>query len=1005
MFFKDGEEFKLPDIEERVLKFWADHDVFRRSVDARKEAKPFRFFEGPPTANGRPAIHHVLARAFKDVVLRYKTMRGYYVPRRAGWDTHGLPVELEVEKELGIKSKQEIEKFGIAQFNERAKASVWKYKDEWEKLTARVGFWLDFANPYVTYANDYVESLWWVFSQFAKKKLLKKSYKVVPWCPRCQTTLSSHELGQPGAYQLTKDPSVYVKFEIRNSKSETNSKNQTSEKLKTYLLVWTTTPWTLPANVAVAVNPKLTYTQYKVGGELLWSYDKPPVVNGVELEIVGRMSGRKLVGLQYEPFYDTKNQKNKKSKKQLHVVVAASFVETEQGTGLVHIAPAFGEDDFTIGVKMLKMRVEDIPMTVDEAGMVTADVPGKGKFIKQADRDILDDLRARGLLHHADTFEHEYPFCWRCSTPLLYFARLSWFVEMSRLRKKLLAENKKINWIPSHIQDGRFGEWLREVKDWAISRERYWGTPLPIWECEKCSAPRVVGSLADLDKFAYWSNKRRPLSEHNYPYNAQGELDVHRPYIDQIYLTCAKCKSRMRRVKEVADVWFDSGAMPYAQWHYPFENKDLVDSGAQYPADYIAEGMDQTRGWFYTLLAVAVALGRTVPYLNVISFGLLLDKNGQKMSKSKGNVVDPWAMFSKYGADVVRWHFYTINPPGEPKRFDEQDLLKASRRFFAIIYNSLVFLKTYGNVGGSKIEHQPSHVLDRWILARLEALVADVTTKLDAYEVGEAGRSIEGFVDDLSRWYIRRSRGRFREVESKKENVESGGRRGSDREQASATLRHILLRISKIIAPFTPFFAEALYQELRTHDARFAESVHLADFPLADETLIDAELIAQMDEVRRLATLGLAARASVKIKVRQPLKQLKVKSVKLKVTEELLKILKDEVNVKEIVFDAKIANEVELDTVITPELREEGLLREFVRIVQELRQTANYKQGERARLFAVIPPELQAVVEKNLAQFQAQTSLSVVEFKRAEKFDVESVTNFDGAEIWLAIRK
>ncbi len=1177
---KNLKQFNLPEIEEKVLKFWTEGDIFNKSVKQREGGKNFVFFEGPPTANGRPAIHHVLGRAFKDIILRYKTMRGYHVPRRAGWDTHGLPVEIEIEKELGLKSKQEIEKFGIAEFNERARASVWKYKDEWEKLTTRTGLWLDFKNPYITYDNAYVESLWWTFAEIAKRKLLKKSYRVAPYCPRCQTTLSSHELAQPGAYRKTADPSVYVKFKIKGRKNE-------------YLLVWTTTPWTLPSNVAVALNSGLTYTKYKAGDEYLWSYNAPPVNLGVEMEVVEKISGKKLIGLVYEPFYGV-IASNANKKGEFYRVLAADFVETEQGTGLVHIAPAFGEDDFRLVKEKLDIEAKEIPFTVEDNGRMKSGFPGAGKFVKEADKDIIADLSKRNLLWSAGTLEHEYPFCWRCSTPLMYFARSSWFIEMSRLRNDLLKENAKINWVPEYLKEGRFGEWLKEVKDWAISRERYWGTPLPIWECESCDAVKIAGSLNDLDKYAFSGNKffvmrhgeathnleetiaagpekgknksvltergifdvtsaaknikkekidfiiaspyhrikqtaeivarvagikkiiydkrigelncgifngrkiqdhkdffgGNPLSEftkappsgesladlkkrmfgfildinkqyagkkilivshgdplwilegaargmknedlmtldyiqpaefrklelHNYPYNIKGELDVHRPFIDEIYLKCAKCEARMKRVKEVADVWFDSGAMPFAQWHYPFENQKLIDGGAQlrraravglpteasgYPADYIAEGMDQTRGWFYTLLAVAVALGRKAPYKTVVSFGLVLDKNGVKMSKSKGNVLDPWAMFAKYGADVVRWHFYTINPPGEAKRFDEADLLKVFRRFFAIIYNSYIFLETYGTRGSSQMSDgkvEEKHVLDRWLLARMNETNRVVSEKLDRFEVGEAGRELEKFIDDLSRWYIRRSRRRFQKPEPR------------DLEAASRVLRNALIFIAKTMAPFTPFFAEALYRTLNKElgiTNNDQDSVHLRDWPELDKKMLDKDLLSAMESVRKFATLGLAERAAVGIKVRQPLQTLRIKNNEssIKHEEELLEILKDEVNVKEIVFGVKIEKEVELDTEITPQLREEGLVREFTRMVQGLRQDAGYKPGDGARLFVETTGEVLAVLNRNIALIKKETTLDSLEFKKVEKFDVEIVSEIDTIAVWVALKK
>ena len=653
--------FNLPEIEEEVLSFWKENQIFQKSIarrlnpGGRKKVRNFVFFEGPPTANGLPGVHHVLARVFKDIILRYKTMRGYVVSRRAGWDTQGLPVEIGVEKELGIKNKQGIEEFGIAKFNQRAKESVWKYKEDWEKMTERIGYWLDFKNAYVTYDNNYQETLWWIFKEIDKRKLLKKSRRVAPYCPRCQTVLSSHELGQPGAYRLTKDPSVFVKLKIK--------KNE-------FLLVWTTTPWTLPANAAVAVNPKLTYKKYRAENEYLWS------ASDLDLEEVDKKKGKDLVGWQYEPLYKNKGP---------HKVYAASFVSAEEGTGLVHIAPAFGEDDFNLMEG--KIKDEDIPVTIDDQGRVNKkDLPGFGKSAKLADKDIIADLEKRKLLYRQEIIEHEYPFCWRCSEPLLYMARSSWFIKMSKLRSDLQKENQKINWIPDYIKDGRFGNWLAEVKDWAISRDRYWGTALPIWECQKCDNVLVVGSLEEL--------KENSISG-GLPINLEGELDLHRPYVDEIKLRCSKCRGDMERVKDVADVWFDSGAMPFAQWHYPFENKEVIDSKRinQFPADYICEAVDQTRGWFYTLLAISVLLKREAPYKNVISLGLLVDKRGQKMSKSKGNAVDPWDLINNYGADALRWYFYALNQPGDVKKFNEVDVRKTLNRVLGLLYNSYILIR------------------------------------------------------------------------------------------------------------------------------------------------------------------------------------------------------------------------------------------------------------------------------------------------------------------------
>ncbi|MEK7641353.1 MAG: class I tRNA ligase family protein [Patescibacteria group bacterium] len=1152
-------EFKLPEIEEKVLKFWKEADIFKKSLKAREGKRPFRFFEGPPTANGRPGLHHVLARAFKDIICRYKTMRGFFVGRRAGWDTHGLPVELEVEKKLGIKNKSEIEKFGIAEFNSQAKMSVWTYKSEWEKLTERIGFWLDFDHPYITYDNKYIESLWWVFSEIAKKGYLKKLYKIVPWCPRCQTPLSSHELGQPGAYKLTKDPSVFVKFKLSSGGGSTSGgKRRTS---KEFLLVWTTTPWTLPANVAVAVNPKITYTKYKVGDEFLWSYNAPPKSGDKEAEVVEKISGKKLVGLEYEPLY-------KLAGNQLPVtgykVIAADFVSTEDGTGMVHIAPAFGEEDLKAAGK------DAVPVTIDDRGIVNKGLPGAGKFIKQADDEIIADLEKRGLLHSSGQIEHEYPFCWRCSTPLIYFARNSWFFETSRLKEELLKSNKKINWIPSHIQEGRFGEWLKDVRDWSISRNRYWGTPIPIWECAKDENHRlVVGSLEDLNKHAYNKNeffmarhcesdhnvsnmvaydesgskvskltkkgitqaealgkalakegidliftspyfrtretskiiakatgakvavdkrlaelncgvfngrddrerkeyyastldeftkappggenlndaRRRMMeavleinSQHqgkkilivshghplwvmsaavegltsaenvdfrypkvgeyqelnlkNWPFDKNGELDTHRPFIDEVYLKCPECYGKMQRIKDVADVWFDSGAMPFAQWHYPFENKEKLDgqprraravgepTGASaFPADYIAEGMDQTRGWFYTLLAVSTLLGRGLAYRNVISFGLLLDKNGQKMSKSKGNVVDPWLMIQKYGSDVVRWYFYTVNPPGEFKKFDELDLGKTLRKIFMLSYNSFVFYSTYGQEALRQAQGKPIKVLDQWITSRLHQVAETATAHLEKYEIGEAAKVIEAFVDDLSRWYIRRSR----------KNV------------SGKTLKLVLETLAKLMAPFAPFFGEALYKSL---GAGYQLSVHLEDWVKVDKKLIDKKLLVAMAEVRHLASLALAEREKAGIKVRQPLNKLKVKSEKLKNTDkELLGILRDEVNVKEVICDPKLKTEVELDVELTPELREEGTMRDLVRMIQGLRGDANYQPKDSIIVSLELPSDLMEIVDKRSAQLKKDVHAKSIEFKKAPKFDVELNSKIENWPVRVALRK
>ncbi|MFH1759004.1 MAG: isoleucine--tRNA ligase [Patescibacteria group bacterium] len=973
---KNLKQFNLPEIEEKVLKFWERDKVFEQSLKLRRDNKEFVFYEGPPTANGRPGTHHVLARVYKDIILRYKTMRGFHVARRAGWDTQGLPVEIGVEKELGLKDKNDIEKYGVAKFNKKAKESVWKYKDEWEKLTKRIGFWLSFDNAYVTYENSYLEKLWWVFKQIDKRKLLKKSYKIIPYCPRCQTALSSHELGQPGAYKLVKDPSVYLRLRItKKVKVAHPSHNATEGKsADEYLLIWTTTPWTLPANVAVACNPKLDYKRFQISDfrfqnrkevYYLWSYNEPPKVEGVEVEDTGeKIKGKEMVSWKYEAMYSNKGS---------HQVYLAGFVSAEDGMGLVHVAPAFGEDD----LELMRGKIDerDIPMTVDDEGRVIDKLPGAGKFVKDADRDILTDLEKRKILYLEDNIEHEYPFCWRCSSPLIYKARWSWFIEMSKLRKDLDIANQKINWVPDYVKEGRFGNWIKEAKDWAISRDRYWGTPLPIWECTSCNTHLVVGGLEDLKKYAY--------SGDGQPRNEKGELDLHRPFVDEIYLRCLKCKKKMKRVPEVADVWFDSGAMPFASGEYP----------DRFPADYISEAMDQTRGWFYTLLAISVLMKQKEPFKNVISLGLLVDKNGQKMSKSKGNAVDPWELVNKYGVDAARWYFYSVNQPGDVKKFNEADVGKVLRRVVMTIYHSYKFLETYT----SKLETRNSklkNILDRWILARYNEVVDKVTKHLEKYQVHEATKEIEEFIDDLSRWYIRRSRKRLAESA-----------------ESAAVLHYVLLGLSKLMAPFIPFFAEALYVSLhentktRKHENK-TKSVHLEDFPKADKKLIDKDLLKEMAEVRRLASLGLAARAEAGIKVRQPLSELRITNLEFR--KELLGILAEEINVKKVIQDKKLkSNEVKLDTKITPVLRCEGLERELVRMVQGMRQDAKLKPEDKIQLFlgAREPSDIVRKITENNKKFADAIGAKKIYFKKTDKFIVKLETKLDNQEIWIGLRK
>jgi len=1202
------EVFNLPKAEEKILEFWKENQIFEKSLARNKpkssklKAKTFVFYEGPPYANGKPGIHHVLARVVKDVILRYKTMRGFYVPRKAGWDAHGLPVEMAAEKALGFKSKKDIEKYGIKLFNQKAKEQVWLYKDEWENMTRRIGYWLDLKNAYVTYEPEYIETLWWTLKKIWENKLLYKGHKVVPWCTRCGTALSSHELAQ--GYKETTDNSVYVKFKLKSGKKIGNFTTDN----KTYILSWTTTPWTLPGNVALAVGKDIRYLARRSGNEWqILAEKRLAVLSGDPVKIVIRTEseehkflGKDLIGIEYEPLFKIPALQNEKS----YRIYDADFVTTTDGTGVVHTAVMYGEDDYRLGKKI------GLPEhhTVDEEGKFKSEVPGVGGLYvksKETEEKILRHLSKNKNLLRIESYTHEYPYCWRCDTPVLYYARTSWFIAMSKLRDKLLTSNKGINWIPGHIKEGRFGEWLREVKDWNLSRERYWGTPLPIWECSPpaggCGGIEVVGSLEELSAKAggpnnrYWvmrhgeaesnifrlidggkgefhltpqgrkqveasvkklanglgkkkidivfssdimrtretaemtatalgvkeitfdrrlreihlgvldgchgskyremfptyeerfekkpeggetlrelrtrmwefiqdtekkhRNKNILIVSHEYPIwmlfhaaegwsekravaerrerkkqgkdsigfaeiwkldfkivprNDSGEVDLHRPFADAITLPCKKCGSEMRRVKEVADVWYDSGAMPFAQAHYPFavhgskfmvrKEKDheprTMHHELQYPADYIAEGMDQTRGWFYTLLAVATALGYKAPYKNVITFGLINDKFGQKMSKSKGNIVEPFSIIDKYGVDAVRWYFYTGTPFGESRNFDEADIVKSYRKMHLILWNSLAFYKTYAAPGNLKKPPSVRHVLDEWILARLDHVIKEATANLEKYRIREAALVIETFVDDLSRWYIRRSR---RRLQPARRSLSEGGRSTSeaDFKAASATLGFVLRETSKLLAPFTPFFAESLYEHFGP-----LESVHLENWPAARKKSLSAKLIEDMAEARRLASVGLAKRAEAGIKTRQPLASLKIRSTKSEIrNKDLLAILAEEINVKGIIFDKKLKEDVELDTVVTPALRSEGILREVSRMIQELRQRAGLEPKGRITVMFNGPAEIKNAITANEALLKSDVGARSIEYRKSEKFDAEQATKIENQDVWVAIRK
>ncbi len=1191
--FADFKDFSLAKAEEKVLEFWKKNKIFEKSLEKNKGKKKFAFYEGPPTANGRPGIHHVLARSFKDIILRYKTMRGFYVPRRSGWDTHGLPVEIEVEKKLGLKSKKEIEKYGIAKFNQKCKESVWQFKEEGEQLTERMGFWLDLKNPYITYEKDYMETLWWIIAQIAKRKLLYRSHKIVSWCSRCETGLSSHEVAQ--GYETVEDKSVYVKFKIKPKQKigdwYTND--------KTYVLAWTTTPWTLPGNVALAVGEKIDYVLFESESEEIFVAAKERIeVIGVKGRIEKTIKGKDLIGLNYDPFFNVSKLKNKNSYK----IYAADFVTTTDGTGVVHTAVMYGEDDYKLGAKVGLPQFH----TVDEQGKFIKEVAGfGGMYVKdpETDKKIFSHLEKNGNLLKIENYSHEYPFCWRCKTPLLYYARDAWFIKTTAIKKNLIASNEKINWLPKHIKEGRFGEWLKDVKDWNFSRERYWGTPLPIWICNKCGKEEVIGGLEELsrrmgkanneylfmrhgefetqilgiwdsgdqnihltnkgrkqveetakilkkekiqfvfasdvlrtketaqivskilgikkinfdnrlremqvanfsgrpvkeyhDKFPTYEDKflKRPeggeslsdlrtrlwdfikdtekkykgkiilIVSHEYsiwmlaqamagwtekeaieetvkrertfievgdfvkadlklgPRDETGEVNLHRPFADEAVFGCKKCKGKMKRVKEIADVWFDSGAMPFAQAHWPFEqnkelgikNKGIKD--LQYPADYISEGVDQTRGWFYTLLAVATLLGFEAPYKNVICLGLINDKFGQKMSKSKGNIVVPAAMIEKYGIDAVRWYFYNAAPAGEPRNFDEAEIIKTSRKFHLILWNSFLFYRTYASSKLQIASRKSQNILDQWILERLNETISKTTKHLEVYEIREATAVIEELVDDLSRWYIRRSR---RRLSSAAKGFGGQAETRRDYEACSATLGYVIQEITKLIAPFTPFFAEVLYEGIKNIEfgIKGEESVHLEGWPGVGKSPLDIArgkqitkrpgILEEMAEVRRLAALGLAKRAEAGIKVRQPLATLRVaanRKSQIANHRELLEILKEEVNVKEIQFDDKISGEVELDLNITKELKEEGLVREFVRLIQDLRAKAGLSAEDRIVGMLELPESLRKIIDKNEDLFKEEVGAESISYKKSEKFLAEIITKLEGEEIWVGVRK
>ncbi|HWQ60396.1 MAG TPA: isoleucine--tRNA ligase [Candidatus Fimivivens sp.] len=981
----------FPKMEEEILAYWDANDIFRKSVNKDAPKGDFVFYEGPPTANGKPGLHHVLARSFKDAIPRYKTMKGYRVNRKAGWDTHGLPVELQVEKALGLRNKLDIENIvpgdaraSVIEFNKKCKESVWEYRDLWEKLTKRMGYWVDMEHPYVTYEDSYIESVWWQFAQIAGLKdvkgdsLLYRGHKVVPYCYRCGTALSSHEVAQ--GYKEVKDNSVYVKFKVKPGQKI----GDFVADEKTYLVAWTTTPWTLPGNVALAVRNDVKYVSICFDNNTnnvkeLTEHDEPPVLGEEELErhiiakdlydlhygglegshgIENEFDGVDIVGITYHALYEGVSGGGDITHRVVSDQVSGQyFITTDTGTGIVHIAPAFGEDDANVARENGLLTLH----TVDLEGKMTEGFPGAGIPVKKlndknrgaVDDLIITDLKARGLLLKEEAYEHEYPHCWRCDTPLIYYAKPSWFIAVSKIREELVKNAEAISWVPEHIKEGRFGEWLRGAKDWAISRERYWGTPIPVWECSECGERVVIESKAELEKL---SGKK---SE-----------DLHKPYIDDVTWVCACGKGTMKRTPEVLDVWFDSGAMPLAQFGYPEgssgETKEKIGEGKYFPADYISEAIDQTRGWFYTLHAIATLLHKAGvvnagnAYRNVVCLGHILDSKGKKMSKSKGNVVEPFEMFGKYGADALRWYLYSINQPGLPKRFDEKGMRDVMNRVFRMLWNSYSFFTTYAAIDGWKFKEdsKPSeNLLDRWILSELQVLIREVDEALSVYDMYTPTAKIESFIDNLSNWYIRRNRKRF----WKNEN-------DGDKDDAYATLYEVLVTLSKLMAPFTPFLAEEIYRNLMNCHSGLStgecavdpeskdvpESVHLAEWPEADVSQIDRSLREDMLITREIVAQGLKRRAEEGVKIRQPLSHA---YIRINLGNDFVEIIQDELNVKVVEYDMdyelhKMNKDVdiEIDFEITPQLALEGEAREIIRAIQEGRKKAGFEVSDRITL-------------------------------------------------------
>ncbi|HJP40663.1 MAG TPA: isoleucine--tRNA ligase [Dehalococcoidia bacterium] len=1085
MFRAVDPKVNFPDLETRIIDFWREHEIFRRSVEERPANNTFIFYEGPPTANALPGIHHVLSRVFKDLIPRYKTMRGYRVPRKAGWDTHGLPVELEIEKELGLSSKPEIEAFGIAAFNERCRESVSRYVGEWERLSERIAFWADMEHPYITWHNEYIETCWWIFKQLWEKGLVYQDYRSTPHCPRCETSLSDHEVAQ-GYEENVPDPSVFIKFRVTDEALIAQGHPEAMPLGdRAAIVAWTTTPWTLPGNVALAIHPEAEYGMYRRDGEfLVVATDLAASVFGEEAETIVKLRGSSLVGLRYEPLYRPEDHGSRvlrfdaegrlrpipdgESTEGLRTVIAADYVSLEDGTGVVHTAPAFGGEDFDEGKRHGLLFAQPL----DLQGIMADGLPGEGKFAKDADNDVLDDLEDRGLLLRRESIKHTYPFCWRCRSPLLYYAKPSWYIRTTAAREQLVEGNRRINWHPEHIKEGRFGNWLENNVDWAVSRERYWGTPLPIWRCTECGEDQCIGSLAALIDQAADRTQAEALE------------DLHRPFIDEVQVRCDNCGGSAVRVPEVADAWFDSGAMPYAQWHYPFENQDAF--ARSFPADFVCEGIDQTRGWFYTLHAEATMLNSveavlsSISYKNVICHGHIQDEKGQKMSKSRGNVVEPWSVVEKFGADAVRWYMYSAGFGRTSGRFGANLVEEGLRRFQLTLWNTYSFFVSYANIDDVDPRTPPFSAppeIDRWLLSELNSLVLKVTEELENYDPTDASRAIDGFVNDLSNWYIRRNRRRF---------WRGAGESDDDKQSAYHTLYTALTTLAKLLAPFTPFLAEEIWQNLvRSIDENAAESVHLAEWPNTDEAAIDLALNDETELVKRICSLGRGARAKAQIKVRQPLVEVlasvrgsgEAESAVLRrnealILEELnahqLAVLESEADV--VTFEVKpnlpvlgprlgrglgavrsalgdlsdgdvaelrrgrtisvaghelsgddvlieerpregfaSASEagytVAVSTLITPELADEGLAREIVRRIQDLRREAGFDLADRITTWVEGSADIVRVLDVHREYIAAETLSTELVTVEAPPGLSSARYNIDGSDVKISVRR